>query len=359
MRFTRYIFRMYVPLLLGTLSLFVLGFEIVDLFMNIWKYLFNAVPVKVVMHILLLYIPKTVTFALPLSMLFSTCYMLCILSSQNELIAVFASGISYIKLMMPLFIFAFAMSLSYFVFEDRVVVPCYKKYQELKNTALHIVENADNTNIVIRSENGKMIYKVQMYNDSEKKMYGLLIVIRGEDNSLDSIVLADSALWNDTMNCWMLTSPVLYKVDENGGMHYSSGTEHVEPLLTEKPEVFKNNRTDVETISIKDAREYIRYLQRTGLPSGEALSVYYKKFSFSYIMLIVTFLAVGLSGRSRKNVIVVSMMLSLAAAVSFYVLQMITMLLAKFGIVTPAVGAWFPVVVFMAISFALLKYSRT
>ena len=85
----------------------------------------------------------------------------------------------------------------------------------------------------------------------------------------------------------------------------------------------------------------------------------YKKFSFSDVILIVTFLAIGLSGRSRKNVIIVSMMLSLAAAVLFYVLQMITMLLAKFGIVTPLMGAWFPVIVFMIISFVLLKYSKT
>lgn len=359
MKFAKYIFRMYIPFLLGTLSLFVLGFEIVDLFMNIWKYLFNNVPVKIVLNILLLYLPKTITFALPLSMLFSTCYMLCILASQNELTALFASGISYIKTMMPLIIFALLMSQAYFIFEDKVVVPCYRQYQDLKNLALHIEKNENNTNIVIRSENGKLVYKANLYEDAVKKLYGLLVIIRNEDNTLNSIVKAKSAIWNDKMNCWMLTSPIIYRMNSSNELEYSFITEKIERLLTEKPDTFKNNKVDVETVSIKEAREYIQYLQRTGLPSGETLSVYYKKFSFSYVILIVTFLAIGLSGRSRKNVIIVSMMLSLAAAVLFYVLQMITMLLAKFGIVTPLMGAWFPVIVFMIISFVLLKYSKT
>ena len=95
------------------------------------------------------------------------------------------------------------------------------------------------------------------------------------------------------------------------------------------------------------------------MPSGEAFSIYYKKFSFSYVILIVTILAIGLSGRTRKNIIIVSMILSLSASVLFYVFQMITMLLAKFSIVTPMVGAWFPVIVFMIISFILLRYSKT
>ena len=285
--------------------------------------------------------------------------MLCILASQNELTALFASGISYIKAMMPLIIFALLMSQAYFIFEDKVVVPCYRQYQDLKNLALHIEKNENNTNIVIRSENGKLVYKANLYEDAVKKLYGLLVIIRNEDNTLNSIVKAKSAIWNDKMNCWMLTSPIIYRMNSSNELEYSFITEKIERLLTEKPDTFKNNKVDVETVSIKEAREYIQYLQRTGLPSGEALSVYYKKFSFSYVILIVTFLAIGLSGRSRKNVIIVSMMLSLAAAVLFYVLQMITMLLAKFGIVTPLMGAWFPVIVFMIISFVLLKYSKT
>ena len=110
MKLAGYIFKLFLPLLLGALVLFCLAFEIVDLFMNMWKYLSNNVPVPVILKILYLYLPKTITFSLPLAILFATCYMLCILSSQNELVAMFASGISYIKAMLPLIIFSLLLS---------------------------------------------------------------------------------------------------------------------------------------------------------------------------------------------------------------------------------------------------------
>ncbi|MCR5612380.1 LptF/LptG family permease [Treponema sp.] len=359
MKLALYIFRLFFPLLLGALSLFILGFEIVDLFMNIWKYIFNNVPVNVVLKTLLLYLPKTITYALPLSMLFATCYMLCILSAQNELVALFASGVSYIRVMLPLIIFSFILSICYFVFEDKVVVPCYSQYQTLKNDALHIEQELNSTNIVIRSEDGLLIYKAEVYEDAVMRLHGVLIVIRTEDKKLEAIVKAPSAQWDKNQERWVLSSPSVYRLLANGELEYSRSLGNFAERFVEAPETFRNNKVDVETVTIKEAREYIGYLKRTGRPTGESLSVYYKKFSFSYVIMIVTILAIGLSGRSRRNVIIISMLLSLTASVLFYVLQMVTMLLAKFGFVTPAFGAWFPVIVFMIISGALLRYSRT
>ena len=359
MKIAVYIFKIFFPLLIGALSLFVLGFEIVDLFMNIWKYLFNNVPVPVILRILGLYLPKTITFALPLSMLFATCYMLCILSSHNELVALFASGISYVRAMIPLMVFAALLSVGYFIFEDKVVVPCYKEYTELKNSALNIEQELNNNNVVIRSHDGLVIYKTDLYEDSTCRLYNLMLVIRNEDHSLRAIVKTSTASWNEENGKWELSTPICYRPDENGQLKNTSDISDLKDLLDESPDTFKNNKVDVETITIKEAKEYITYLQKAGLPSGEAKSVYYKKFSFPYVILIVTVLAIGLSGRWQKNVIIISMILSLSAAVLFYVLQMVTMLFAKFGFVTPLAGAWFPVIVFFIISIVLLRYAKT
>ena len=77
------------------------------------------------------------------------------------------------------------------------------------------------------------------------------------------------------------------------------------------------------------------------------------------IVFIVVFLSIGLSGRSRKNVLLLSLTASISAAVLFYVTQMLTMILAKFGYITPFAGAWFPVILFIFISIALLRTART
>jgi lipopolysaccharide export system permease protein len=76
-------------------------------------------------------------------------------------------------------------------------------------------------------------------------------------------------------------------------------------------------------------------------------------------LFIVVFLSVGLSGKTRKNVMLMSLASCISAAVLFYVMQMITMLLAKFGAISPFMGAWFPVFMFVVIATVVLRYART
>ena len=79
----------------------------------------------------------------------------------------------------------------------------------------------------------------------------------------------------------------------------------------------------------------------------------FKKF------FIVVFLSIGLSGKTQKNVLLMSLLSCIGAAVSYYVAQMVTMLLAQFEYISPVMGAWFPVIVYTIISIALLRYTRT
>ena len=148
-------------------------------------------------------------------------------------------------------------------------------------------------------------------------------------------------------------------IHENNNLLFTEDLSSISGLLTEPPDTFKNFEINVEEVDTKTAREYIALLQRTGLPSAEALSVYYKKYSFPFVIFLVVFLSIGLSCKSRKNVLLVSLILCVCAAVSFYVLQMITMNFAKFGYIPPIAGGWFPVVLFTLISMALMKFAKT
>ena len=129
--------------------------------------------------------------------------------------------------------------------------------------------------------------------------------------------------------------------------------------LVEPPETFRNNTISVEEVSTKEAKVYIEHLEKAGLPSAEAKSLYYKKFAFPCVVFIVVFLAVGLSGKTRKNVLLISLALSITAVVLFYVMQMITMLMAKFEAIPPLFGAWFPVIFFIFLSAVLLRFAKT
>jgi len=100
-------------------------------------------------------------------------------------------------------------------------------------------------------------------------------------------------------------------------------------------------------------------MRKAGLPYSEQLSNYYRRFSFPLTIFIVLFFSISLGGRFRKNIMLMSLLLSLSIAVLYYVLQMVTLLFAKWEYISPLAGAWFPVLLFIFASSVLLRYART
>ena len=250
------------------------------------------------------------------------------------------------------------MSFALFFFDDLLVVPTYAKKLALQDTLLGEEKTLDNESVVVLSDNSLIIYNAAEYSDEDKSLRNLRLVFRTEKHALDAIISSDFALWNKDENVWMLQNPVQYEY-KDGTLIFGAASRDRLSRLTEPAETFRSSAVSVEQIATKDAKIYIEHLKRVGLPFNEELSIYYKKFSFPFIVFIVVFLSIGLSGKSRKNVLLISLSLSVGAAVLFYVMQMITMLLAKFGYISGFAGAWSPVIFFVLLSVVLLRYAKT
>ncbi|MCI5473084.1 MAG: LptF/LptG family permease [Spirochaetia bacterium] len=358
MKLVKYIFKRFLPIFFGAMGFFSLVLLLVDLLMNLWKYIQNEAAVTDVLFVMLYYLPKTIWYAIPMGILFASAYTLSQLYATNELTAVFASGVSLFRFTLPLLIFSIFMSIAMFVFEDYIVVDCMLKKNQLQAKLLNEVESQANDNIVVISENGKIIYKARSYNDIQHKLQNVMLVIRDDEKNLLAIINADSLYWNEENKNWRMYNAVQYTQKDDSFVCEAASSDF-EEFLTEPYETFQNNTVSVESVNSRTAKVYIQHLKRAGLPYSEELSVYYKKFSFPFIVFLVVFLSVGLSGRSRKNVLLISLALCICAAVLFYVVQMVTMLLAKFGYISPFAGAWTPVFLFIFLSIILLRTSRT
>lgn len=357
MKLVQYILRKIIPFFLIALIFVSLILNLVDLFMNLNKYMEMNAPAASVLKVMLLYVPKTIWYASPIAFLFSVTYILSDLYSSNEMEALFASGISLLRFVAPVVIFAVICSFGMFFLEDFLVVDSLKQKNELQNELLGTVKSNNNSNVVVQSDGGKLIYKVQKYYDREKSIERCTFLFRDDEKNLLAIITADNGFWSEEENRWVLSGANQYTYENNEITLTSPETKYLEQL-TDSYEIFKRANLDVESERVKDAKIYIDHLKKAGLPYFEPQSVYFKKFAFPFIFLISALLAVGVTGRTRKNVLLISLCLSLVAVVLYYVFQMCTMVLAKTQFLTPFMGAWFPDIVFLIISIILLKYQR-
>jgi lipopolysaccharide export system permease protein len=351
----RYLVRQFIPIFCIAAFMFVMLISLIDLFANLWRYLNYEVPAWDIIKVSLFYLPKSFSYALPVSLLFAAAYTLGDLYAKNELTSIFAAGIPFGRFCASLVIIGFTASIFSFYFDDLVVIPTLRIKNELSRVLLRQQQQQEsNADIVIKARNGQLIYSVDYYDYSGKILNGLTIVEKNDEGEFFSHVRASQARWNGEY--WVLSNPVIYEWVEGLLRVRSMGETDI---YREDPETFRRNAVKVEELPAGDARLLVLDLKNAGLPFIEALAEYYHRFSFPAASLVVMILSISMGGRFRKNILLMSLLGSLSAAVVFYVMEMISMMMARLGYIPPLMGAWFPVSSFIVIGFFLLRSAKT
>jgi lipopolysaccharide export system permease protein len=350
----KYLVKQFFPVFVVAVFMFILLLLIIDLFTNLSRYLAYEVAAKDALRASIFYIPKSFSYALPISLLFAAAYTLGELFARNELTSVFASGIPFWRFTVPLLVIGLAASVFSFFFDDLIVIPTLRMKNELTKALLHQQRSEFQSDIVIKARNGQLIYAVDYFDTTAQNIYGISIIRQDEEGKFFSLIRAQRASWNGEY--WELVNPVIYEWD-NGFLRYR--TYEPSDEFWEEPDTFRRNLVNVEELHFLDARLLVGDLKIAGLPFLNALADFHHRFSFATVSFVVVILSISMGGRFRKNIMLMSLLSSLVVAVVFYVMEMITMMMARLGYIPPLVGAWFPVISFIVIGFFLLRTAKT
>jgi lipopolysaccharide export system permease protein len=350
----RYLTRQFFPVFVVAIVMFMLLLSLIDLFANLWRYLAYEVSPGEILLVCLYYLPKSFSYALPVSLLFAAAYTLGDLYARNELTAVFSSGISFWRFSLSLIAIGLGASIFSFFFEDRLVIPSYREKIDMGRRLLQQQDSGANSDIVIKAGNGRIIYAVDYYDDQTVTLNGVNIIEQTGDGEFLSLIRAFSASWNGEY--WELANPIIYRWEE--GL-LRSGIPAWTDAFREEPASFKRNAVAVEFLPVRDAALLAEDLKAAGLPFTDVLANYHRRFSFSAVSLVVVILSLTMGGRFRKNILLMSLLSSLAAGVVFYVTEMISMMMARLGYIPPFLGAWFPVIMFIGAGICLIRNAVT
>lgn len=355
----RMIIRQFIPTFLISILFFVLVLELVDLFANLWRYINNGVTIIDIFQVFIYYIPKCITFSLPMSLLFSVSYTLGNYYSNNELIAVFGSGISLFRFAFTLVTFGILLSIGSFLFEELVVIDTYKVKNELSDRLLRQTQSLNNNNPTVIDRNGLIIYSADFYNDKDETLSNIIIIQKNSDGSLMQTINSEWAEWNKEESLWEFhRSRRYFRPDDSEFFQVVYSDVYSEPDLNADPFTFRKVVRNVDEMKIADAKQWINALRKAGLPYEESLTAYYKRFSFSLTPFIVCLLSSAIGGRFRKNILLMSLLTSLIISVVFYVMQMVFTILANLGYISPASGAWIPFIFFCAVGYLLYRIAH-
>jgi lipopolysaccharide export system permease protein len=350
----RYLVRQFIPVFFIAISMFVFILSLIDLFVNIVRYLNYEVPFIMIMRISLYYLPKSFSYALPISLLFAAAYTLGDLYAKNELTTVFSSGIPFWRFSIMLLIIGLFISVFSFFFDDIVVIPTLKTKNDLSRRALHQQVTESDSDIVIKARNGRLTYSVDYYDYTRQVLNGISIIEIDGSGDLVSLIRAPSAVWVDTH--WVFRNAVIYHF-ENDMFRIRSLPEST--LYNEHPDNFRRKAVNVEELPVKEAGLLVHDLRSAGLPFLHAQANYYHRFSFATTSFIVMLLSISMGGRFKKNIMLMSLFASLSVAVIFYIMEMLSMTMAGLNYIHPLIGAWLPIFFFITIGVILLWSAKT
>jgi lipopolysaccharide export system permease protein len=350
----RYLVRQFLPIFAVAVTMFVMLLSLIDLFANLVRYLNYEVPVTEILKVSLYYLPKSFSYAMPISLLFAAAYTLGDLYARNELTSIFSSGIPFYRFSFPLILIGLAASIFSFYFDDIVVIPTLRIKNDLARLYLHQPRTEENSDIVIKARNGELIYSVDYVDNNAVTLNGISIVEQNSAGEFVSLVRSPRASWDG--KCWLLSNPIIYEWDNKLLRTRPLGETDI---YREPPDTFRRNALNVEELHTRDVRFLVLDLGRAGLPVIIAKAEYYHRFSFASASFVVMMLSISMGGRFRKNILLMSLLASLSAAVVYYVMEMITMMMARLGYIHPVIGAWLPVATFIIVGTILLQNSKT
>jgi lipopolysaccharide export system permease protein len=353
-------------MLLGTLLaiflisilFFVLVIELLDLFTNLWRYLAHETSPLEILTVALYYLPKCISYAVPPALLFSAAFTLGVLYKNNELIAILGSGISLYQLVLPFLVIGIVLSVGAFFFEEHFVIDSFRRKNELYRNAVRQEISFSNTNVTVISEGEGIIYQVDYYNDKKQTITDVIIVERAGNGEFETRIDADWGEWNGSN--WELHNSRIYRwSDDRDKVILERRPYYDATRLVENPATFRKTTRNVEEMKSAEARQWIARLRRAGLPYRGALTEYYKKFFFSLSPFIVVLIAAGVGGRFKRNVLLMNLLTALVVSVVYYVVQMVSVILAKNGLIPPLAGAGLAFALFTAVGAAALRTART
>ncbi len=339
-----------------SVGFFVFILELGDLFGNLWKYMSLNVPVLAILKVMLLYIPTCLVWALPIALLFAISFALGNLYASNELVAIFGTGISLGRFSFPLLIVAALFSVGSFFFSDFIALPAYRAKKTLVSTLLNQNPGLSNSDVTVLSKRGSVVYHASFYDDSSRSLSGLNIIERNPEGQPIARTEASSAQWQEEK--WLLLRVRRFALESGIWSETDFGT-YSNPSFDESPQSFRNQNLDLAELSVAELGDRASFQTAAGLPFAATVAERHRRLAFSFAPLIVALLSVSIGGRYRKNVLLMSLLVSLAVSTAYYVFQMVTILLAKTGVLDPALGAWSPLIVFAFFAAVLYRLART
>ena len=328
----------YIFILLSFIGLHI----IIDLFTNLSDFLHAKTPVYMVIkyyaYSLPLMFQRTSTFSLPIAILFSIGEF----NRDNEIVSMRASGISILRMSMPIIYFALFLSFLSLFIQEKVLIYSQKKARDIK---IEFVENKHEKNIVknfvFRSKN--KLFFVSIFSPQENTLKNVIMLKENSTGEIKEKTVCQTIVYEN--NQWKAKDLISYQLDKEGKIVNQPSSQKERIIdIGDKPQslVFKKNAFG-EYLSIKQLRQEIKTIGKAASSTflNNLIIDYNKKMAdpFGSLFLAIGILPFALQIKKRK-VGISAIAGGFIFGFLYYLISSVSIALGKAGVLIPYLSSW-------------------
>ncbi len=287
-----------------------------------------------------------ISFTFPLAMLVAALLGFERLSRESEAVALFAGGISFKRMILPVLGLGMLLSLVGYLFNDQVtsyanqrvadIKEHYEKYLGETNKPFDFSSSKDGHLVTVHIEKG---YDVQT-----KSMRQVTILVYDSDGKPSLLLYADRAQAHGSgFRDWTLYNGTQAILKSPGGVLTFEQTDTNQ--LNTTPENIQFLHRDPETLNFHDLQRQIAAMKADGEELGTIrnaeVSLWFKT-SLPFSCLIFGLVGAPLGMRSPRSAKVSGAVWALPIMLGYYVIYMTMSNVAQGGGISPVLAAWLP-----------------
>lgn len=345
---SKYILREFLRTLAYSLAVAITLYTVIELFQRLDTFIeHNASVLDASMYLLYL-IPGVVVLLCPVAVLLSTFVTIGILSRNFEIMALRAGGVSLNRIVVPLLVCAFVISILS-VLGSELVVPysttkAEQTYRQIKGRE-HGRTKISRDQFWYRGEGA--IYNVKLFRRKSNMLDGVTIYSFDDNFRLTRRIDSERAQWVD--NQWVFKNVTIRRFFPDKPTETTFAEFQGIPLH-ETPETFKQEVREPEEMSYRELKQYIEKTTQEGYDTTQYLADLYAKTSSPFINFIIALFGIPFAIRiGRHGGFALGVTLSFVVGFSYWVFFNVCLALGYSGALPPLVSAWIANVIFAAL----------
>jgi len=348
----RYILRKFLSTFFFVVFLLVLIIVVIDITEKMEKFTSNELSFFQVAGFYMDYIPWLANTIAPITIFIATVFVTAKMASHSEIVAILSSGVSFRRFLVPYLIGAVFISSISFYFTGWVIPDGTKSRVEFENEYLESRYTFNDRDNHFQENTGEFVY-VRNFTLSSNTGYNFSKEAF-KDNKMVSKLTANNIKWNDERKIWILKDWQLRTLAEGRETIVAGDTMSLKLKL--HPVDFKSDKRLNETLTIPELDAKVKDLKARGLDGYQMYQIEkYMRISYPFTALILTFIGVIVSARSRRGGTGVQIALGFIISFVFIIFFIMSKSMAEGGSLPPLFAIWLPNITFSGIGLLLYR----